>query len=274
MAAVVLLIFIGIPIGVLGLQGALNSIHNDTWLWLVMLAMFAFLIGLILRFAFPPKSWHARLEFMRGYIRFVPVPTLRWIGEPTTEISLSQQASEILLCRGSRDNSPLGWSGQGNFPYGFRVFVRSADGHDRELKIAMDRLNPHQFGLLTEGITAATGLPVRIVQRIFAADGSFHELPWAPSERSTQWSGIAKMAFAAAPFLVGIIVGLLHSDLGTVVVVGIALWLCQTLAAFSYAHVTHQKSKLAALYWFSTLFTFAASYAFSIVLAFYALNPK
>jgi hypothetical protein len=67
---------------------------------------------------------------------------------------------------------------------------------------------------------------------------------------------------------------LLHSDLGTVVVVGIALWLCQTLAAFSYAHVTHQKSKLAALYWFSTLFTFAASYAFSIVLAFYALNPK
>lgn len=265
MAAVYLLMFIGIPLHVLGLRGALNSIRDSIWLWLVMVAMFAPLIGMFLRFAFPPNSWHARLEFGQDSVRLVPRPVLRWIGEPTTEISLGPHSREILLCRGSQDR----------IPYGFRVLVRSTDGRDREIKLETgSRLDTRQSGILISGITASTHLPIHLVQQQFAADGSFQEVPWAPAEHSAQLGGIAKMAFAATPYIGGVVVGLLRPGILTVVMVGIALWLCQTLAVFSYAYITHQHSKLAALYWLTTLFTFAASYAVTFTLVFYVIHPR
>lgn len=262
-ASVVLLIFIGIPLGNLGLQRTLESIRNNTWLWLVMAAMCAPLIGLCLRFAFPPNSWLARLEFRQDGVRFVPRPVLRWIGEPTTDISLSPQPREILLCRGSQDR----------IPYGYRLLIRWPEGRDRVIKLETgSRLNARQSGILINGITTATGHPVHLVQRQFAADGSYREIPWTPAKSSTHLGGIAKTALAATPFIGGIVIGLLRPGILTVVMVGIALWLCQTLAVFSYARITHQRSKLATLYWFTTLFTFAASYAAAFAIVFYAIH--
>lgn len=271
-AGILLAIFFGIPLHQFGLMGTIQSFSTNLVLWLIMAVMFLPLLAWFICLADPPRSWLARLEFDRNCIRLVPKPPLRWIGEPTAEASLGSHPKEILLCRGSRDNSPLGWSGQGNFPYGFRVIVRSAEGHNRELKVSSgDRLSAHQSKILMDGIFAATGLPVRLVQREFAADGSFREMLWTPTGRSAQFGWIAKLAFAATPFIGGIVAGCLRANCLTVMAAGIALWLGQTLAVFLYAHLSRQK--LPIVYWLSTVFTFSATYIASFAFVFYIVSP-
>jgi hypothetical protein len=272
-AVAVLLIFLGTPLVDLGLTGKFESIRNNPSLWLVMAGMFAPLFAVLWLFAFPPQSWLARLEFDHNCIRLVPKPLLRWIGEPSTEIPLSPRTSEILVCRGSLDNSSLGWSGAGNFPYGFRLLVRSLEGHDRELKVSTgDRLSVHQSKILADGITAATGLPVRLIQRKFATDGSYQVITWTPSNRFAQLGALAILAFSATPFVGGIVAGFLRVNPLIAVAVGVALWLIQTLAVYLYARLLRQKFPI--VYWLSTVFTFSASYAVSIVCAFYLFHAS
>jgi hypothetical protein len=71
-----------------------------------------------------------------------------------------------------------------------------------------------------------------------------------------------KLLFATIPLLGGITIGILRPRPVIVIAVGIALWLCQTLALFALAKSSRRKSTLfGKLYWLTTVFTFAACYA-------------
>jgi hypothetical protein len=258
-----------------GIDRTLTSIHTDPGLWLVLIAMFVPPIAFFLALAFSPRSWCARIELRRDGIRSIPKPPLRWIGEPSVTVPIDPQANEILICRGSKEiyggfsaNVPR------PFPYGFRLFVRSTQGHDRELTIETgDRLTANQAGILAAGITASTGLPVRLVKREAGSEGVMRETPWVPDKHAAGLGCFLKLAFAATPFIGGIVVGYLTSEPLIVCAVGIALWLAQTVAIFAYAHISHQKqSGIVKLYWFTTLFTFAASYLVAFVAVHYVFS--
>ena len=237
----------------LGIAKALNSLEQDPLLWLLLVGMVGFPIAFFLVLAFPPRSWHARLEIGREAIRLVPKPVLRWIGEPPSVLQIDEKTDEVLILCGFRDNLKIG----------FRVLLRSRDGSQHDFKVeSADRLSPHQALILSEGITCATGLPVKLIKREKAEGGELEEMPWAPAGWNASLPGIAKVLFAMTPFLGGIVVGLLRPGPAIVVLVGIVLWLGQTLALFAVSHFTHQKTKMTAvLYWLTTLITFSASYA-------------
>jgi len=113
------------------------------------------------------------------------------------------------------------------------------------------------------------GIPVRLIRRELAADGTLQEKLWVPGKRSVNLGRLAILSFAAVPFAGGLAVGLLHFHMPVVAVAGFALWLCQILVLLIYAHFLREKRKPAAIYLVSTFFTFAASYAASFAFASY-----
>jgi hypothetical protein len=241
------------------------GLEQDPLFWLLLVGMLGLPIAFFLVLAFPPRSWHARLEIQNECIRLVPKPVLRWIGEPSTVLPIAAQASEVLVLCGSQDNLKIG----------FRLSVRSTDGSQRDLKVeTASRLSAHQAKILCDGITSATGLLVRLIKRERGKEGGVEEMPWIPGGWTASLPGLAKLVFAATPFIGGIVVGCLRPNLALAAVLGLALWLCQTLALFAYSRFSKQESKFPTLYWFSTLFTFAASYAFTFVFVFYVFRPK
>jgi hypothetical protein len=251
-ATVFLCGFLYIPFRV-GVGRSVNSMGFDPSLWLLLIGMFTLPIAFFLLLAFPPRSWLARLEFDRNCVRLVPKPFLRLIGEPTKEAALGPHPQEILLCRGTQDIAP----------FGFGVVVRSTDSHDRELTVeTANGLCLQESETLIRGITAATGLPVRLVKREAAADGGVKELPWAPVGRFARLGSVAAiLGFGAVPFIGGIAAGVSPVSGLTAVAVGVSLWLLQTLAVFLYAWRSHEKSRTAMLYWLTTAITFAALYS-------------
>lgn len=259
LGAALLLLFFSIPFH-LGLARTSQSIQDDPSLWLILVPMFGLPILAVLRLAFQPKSWLARLEFRSDCIRLVPKPVLRWIGEPPAELAFESEAKEILLCEGSRDNSSLG----------FRVLLRGAGSPDLELRVpSANCLGPRQARILVEGIAAATGFPVRLIRHEDTTKGAVQEKPWIPRKPSLKLGGLAILFFAAAPFGGGLAVAYLHLDMSVVVVTGIGLSMCQILALLIYAHFLRERRKPAAIYLASTFFTFAASYAAAFVFASY-----
>jgi hypothetical protein len=264
-AALFSLILFGIPLNDLGFTRILETINDDPSFLLMPFIMIAPVILSSLLLAFPPRSWLARLEFRRDCIRSIPRPVLRWIGEPSVEIPLSAHPKEILLCRGSKDNSP----------YGFRVLLRGANGHDREIKIETgERLNKREAAILTEGVTDATGLSARLVQRQHPAEGTIQEVQWIPTGGIAWLGAIAKLAFISLPIVGGAAVAYRSPSPIVIVAVGIALWLSQTLAVFIWANASQRQSKSAMLYWMTTLFTFGATYAATVALVSLMLHSR
>jgi hypothetical protein len=264
-AALFLLMFFGIPVGLFGLTGTFEKIGTDPSVFLMPAAMFALLVFWFLFLAFPPGSWLAKLEFGHDRIRFIPKPPLRWIGEPSVEVPLFSLPKEILLCRGSKDKSP----------YGFRVLLRWANGRDREIKVeTVERLSGHQSALLIERIAAATGLSAQLVQRQYLADGAIQEVPWIPAGRSWGLGAIAKLAFVSMPFVAGGVVAYLNLGPLVIAAVGIAIWLSQTLAVFILDRASNRRSKSAMLYWLTTRFTFGATYAATVYLVSFLFRNK
>jgi hypothetical protein len=265
-AAFFLCMFAFFPL-TLGLTRTAESITNDPLLWLLLAAMFGSPVAFFLALAFPPKNWHARIESSSEGIRYIPTPVRRWMGEPESEVPVTSDVREILICRGSQDShDSYGSFFLGTRPqecrYGFRILLRSDDGHIRELKVpTADRVNARQAAALNNGITESTGLRVHLVKREFSDTGALREVSWTPVTRSVHLGGFAKLAIVATPFIGGITIGIVHANGLSVVAVGICLWLLQTLAAYFYASISHQWSKFAALYWLTTTVSFAGSYA-------------
>jgi hypothetical protein len=219
--------------------------------------MFAPLLASIFLLNFQPRSWLERMEFNSACIRYVPKPVFRWIGEPNVEIPVTSLAKEIVICQGSMDN----------IPYGFRVFVRGANIQNREIKVeTAERLKLRDSTILTEGIATATGLSVRLVQRQHLSGGVTQETPWVPSGQISWLRPFAILIFFSLPFVGGAVVGFLSASPLVIVTVGITLWLSQTLGVVIYARNSHKQLKFAFLYWLTTLFTFAATYAFTVVI--------
>jgi hypothetical protein len=102
----------------IGLPRTLESLSNDPFIWLLLAGIILGPGAFFLVLAFLPKSWRPRVEFSRGAIRYFPIPVLRWMGEPSSEIPVKSDVREIIICQGSRDSAR----------YGFRIMARAEGG--------------------------------------------------------------------------------------------------------------------------------------------------
>ena len=248
--------FLSIPYS-WGLQRTLRSMHNDPLLWLALFTIFGLTIAVLSLLAFPPKSWLTRLEVKEDRMRLVPKLPLRWIGEPTLEIQIDKRCEEILVRRGSVDS----------IPFGFRVCATMGNGQRRELKFESGaRLSKQQAAVLVNGIVDATGLPVRLLQRETNDRGQPRESPWFPDGRFAFLKAFAMIAFGLAPWIGGIVVGLIGAGAAVATVVGVCLWLCQIVSLRLCARFLDGKSRFPMIRSLATVFTFAASYMIAYVL--------
>lgn len=248
----------------LGFNHTLQAIQNDPLIWLLLIAIFAPGIALFVLFAFPPKSWAARIEVDRDHIRLVPRPPLRWIGEPTVEIALSAHCQRVVLCRGGVDGSR----------YGLRILICGENRNHQEFKVNSASLTVRQAKTLANGIANATGISVDLIQRRQSDRGEMSDVPWAPDSAVSHLRGIATVAFAATPLLGGITVGLMRASGPTAALAGILLWLAQTAAVLIYARSSGQRSRLALLHWLTKAVTFAASYSAVFLITAYSLHGR
>lgn len=261
-AELFLLLFCYLPFK-LGLTRSINSMVDDPFLWLVIVAMFGSGIVFFLVLAFPPMNWRARIEITHNEIRYFPRPPLRWMGEPTTAMRLGTDIREVLICQGSQDRYVGAFESHAReYPWGYRIVVRTEANQTQELKVSTgDRLNVRQAEVLSKGISRAIGVPVRLIKREPSDSGVMREVPWTPNSPSLSLIALAKLAFVATPFIGGLAVGIVRPTGVSVIAVGVCLWLLQTFAVFLYASISGQWSKFGALYWLTTVVSFAGSYA-------------
>jgi hypothetical protein len=206
--------------------------------------------------AFPPRGSMPRLEISRSRIRVVPGRIARLFAETAVEIDLSPKSRDILLCH-------IVWQGLGD---GLRLVVRDGDGTEREIRAtSMDYLSARKAQKLAEGISAATGLPVQLLIRRRQADGPVLETSWNPPSGRTGVVRGAAVAIGAVPFVGGAIVGVLWPSPAAMLVVGLGLWISQMSLLFLLARRTGSKAKSPTLYSLTTVFTFAATYGFAVV---------
>jgi len=214
-------------------------------------------VGLMLRLAFPWLASQARLEIRHDSIRFVPHRVGRYLrGEVVDKVAVRPESTEILLCQ----------SFYLDIPDGYRMVVRGAHEPDREIEVKFFKTPDEQdCPTIIEGVTEATGLPVRLVSRRRLADGTVQEMPWIPITRKARTArDFAVMTMGAVPYVGGIIVGYLRPPLTTIAMAGLALWLGQLLAMFVCARwlrINTKQPKVSAL---STVFTFGAAYGLAV----------
>jgi hypothetical protein len=254
-AAVALILFaflFGIPLVDLGAARMVETFRSDTVAWAFLGATVGSLMAFFIVLAFPPRSWRAELEIEQDRIRLIPRPVLSWIDEPAIDMEFGPRVHEILLCRGSRFNSP----------FGFRIILRAFDMPDREFKVETgDDLALADTRFLSDGITAATGLPVRLIERKIRKNGTVREGIWIPPSRALPSTEIARLIAVAFPFVSGAVTGYLQPGYLTVAIVWITLWLIQTLVLFLYNRFLRQPRTFVAFNWFYSLFNFAVEYA-------------
>lgn len=216
-------------------------------------------------------SWRARIEITREDIRYFPMPPLRWMGEPTTEVRVGTDVREVLICQGSQDRCfGVFKPSAREYVWGYRIVLRSERGQTRELKVTTgDRLSLRQAKVLSDGIATAIGVPVRLVKREVSETGALREITWTPVTRSVNLAGMVKLAFVATPFLGGLAMGIARPSGLIVIAVGVSFWLLQTFAVCVYATISKQWSKFAAFYWLATAISFAGAYA---VIFFFTAN--
>ena len=117
-------------------------------------ASMALALAFALWILFRQRSSFGRFEFARGGIRFIPNRVMRLIGEPATDVAITPQSAEIVLCHSFWQERPNGW----------RIIVRTASGSEHQLgSNACLYLNIADVKTLADAITPATGLPVRVV---------------------------------------------------------------------------------------------------------------
>jgi hypothetical protein len=245
-----------------GIRGTKALFVDNFASWFVILAMMgalAFALWILL----PPQSTLARFEFTREHIRFFPNLVARFMGETSEEAEISTASAEVLLCYRV-------WRGQ---QPGYRVIVRSAEGHERELASHSPHthvdLNPSEVDTIADAISPATGLPARVVIRRKSPNGTIEEVPWKPPASKTDTLlGIGVLA-AAFPYAGGILMGWWFPSPAIVIAGGLALWLCMVLAVYFAARTGPPREKLAALRILTTLVTFSAAYGACFVVTAY-----
>jgi len=226
---------------------------SATWLIILMLAP---IIALFARLAFPPRNSLPRLEISRTGIRVVPGWIARSFAETPVEIGLTSQSNEILLCyclsQGTAD--------------GLRMVVRVAGGAEREIRASsLDYLSARAARELAGGISATTGLPVRLLIRNRLADGSIREDSWTPPSRRLKMAKSTALAMGGVPLVGGAVLGLLWPTPAMIVVNGLGLWLFQMGVISLVGRHSGSRVKLQLPYLLTTIFSFAATYGLAVV---------
>lgn len=213
-------------------------------------------IALILRLAFPPLRKLSRLEVRHDHVSFVPRSLDRRMeGASIAELAVPPQATEILLCKNSLEGLHNGHS----------LVVRCGGEPEREIQLKFLRVPDTQYcQIIAAGITSATGLPVRLVTRRRSMDGAVQEAQWVPTKVNSSLILVA----GAAPFVAGIVVGLLGLRTQIIVAVGVTCWLGQIVAAIIQARRYRKPTEPSeiVLSVLSSVFTFGAVYGLSVVL--------
>lgn len=215
---------------------------------------------LFLRMAFPPRKALQRLEFRPASVSFVPDRmTRRLFAEPTVDAAITPQSKEILLCR----SIPGDVSGG----LGYRVIIRAEDGTERGVKAGYLTFHSVREGQqISEGITAATGLPVRIIGRRRLQDGTIEETPWTVPTVEAKLQVAAAFIVGIMAFPVGITAGFLVTNPAMIVAIGLATWLCRVLVV-NTLHIGGRKWGVNSLLHLVTdFFMFAASYGASVAI--------
>jgi hypothetical protein len=263
-ATLLLLTFSYIPFRI-GLARFFYDLRYHPAMWFVS-ASFAVPIAFLLRLAFPPQGLLARLQFCPNSVSFIPAPVAtRLFAESISKAAITPQSEEILLCHGALGEWPGG--------FGYRVIIRGTGESDHWVKAGYLALhNAHECQRIAEGIASATGLPVRIIKRQRLANGTIQEMPWMPMSTKTIWRVVAALSAGALPLFSGIIVGFLMPPPGTIVCIGLALWLCEMLVIFACAHKGQRLTGLLVLYSLTTLFSFGAIYGALVVIVSYMVR--
>lgn len=212
---------------------------------------------------FPPKSTLARIEFTSDRVRFIPNLIARTIGEQSEETAISLQSAEILICHRFVPQKVNG----------YRIIVREADGAERELASHSPHtqvdLNASEINSMVRAITAATGLPVRVVIRRKSPTGAVEETTWTPPSTKGKSLRTAALATVALPYVGGILMGSLSLNPAIVIAVGLALWLCMVLAIYFASRTDPDPKRFPLLNAFTTLVTFSPAYAVCFVVTAY-----
>ncbi len=235
----------------------------DYSIWALVLGLAAG-IAFFMRLAFPSLASSAKLEIEPGRIRFTPIRMLRMIGEQSAEELIPPHSTEILLCRNIRPS----------LSHESRIIVHGPAG---ETGIKVDYLvilSAGNLKKLADEITAATGLPVRMIIRRFPVDGELEETPWIPPQGAARWLSNLGLGFAFLPYAGGITVGWIRPAPAVIAAVGLALWLLYLLAARLVARrdPAHPKFPTASL--LMTVFTFGAAFALSVVLTIFMFHVR
>ena len=213
--------------------------------------------AIFLRLAYPPRRVLSRLEVCRTGLRYYPGWFERFSGASIGEAEITEQSKEILLCKCVLEF----------YPDGYKIILRSRDGSEREFKSGdlATTLDVHTSEKIASGITDATGLPVRIVKRTQLANGTIEETPWLNPTMKAKWVGAVTLLVGILPFLGGGIVGYVMPHPIVIVLIGLALWLCQMLVLYSFSKKDQKKLGERLLLSMTTIFTFSASYAVAVV---------
>lgn len=239
-----------------------SGFRNNPELWWLVVFLIGF-ISIMLRLAFPPRRTQARLEIRHDSIRFVPRRIDQRIGGASvTEAAVTPQSAEILLCHKLLEG----------IPEGFSLVIRGNHEHEREVQMKFGHfLDQQDRQKLTEGITTATGLPVRLVTRRRSMDGAVQETEWLPTTGTPSKAFVA-IGLGAAPFIGGIVVGWLRLRPEIILAIGAALWLGQMLVVIAYARRSPTGTKASILTLsLSSIFPFGAAYGLAIVVTPYVL---
>jgi hypothetical protein len=239
----------------LGLGRFFESLFYFSATWIVML-MLAPPIAFFIWLAFLPRSFLPRIEISRTRICVVPGRMARFFAEAPVGIDLTPFSREILLCHSVRPGLEVG----------FRLVVRAADGTERGLDAnSMNYLNARGSQELAEGISAVTGMPVRLLERVRQNDGTVQEKPWSPPPTSSMIVvGIALIA-GVLPFAAGGVIGAIWPTPLIIVAVGLGLWLIQMSVPCLLARWTGSKAIFPSALSLTTVFTFSASYCLAVV---------
>ncbi len=246
----------------MGFYTFVYALIHEPFIW-VLLGFLGIPIAIFLRLAYPPRRSLAKLEATHDSVRFVPAPFLnRFLGEPILEATISAQATEIVLRRDLRDKVTSTWS----------VSVLSNGEPDRSFKTTRLNVTTTEEGRkIVEGIGAATGLSVRMVNCRQTVNGAVEETPWTPPASQGKMVAVGP-AILVIPYIGGAIVGYIFPRSSIILAVGFALWLFDLLAMSAFGRRSHPPTQNLGVHLVARFFMFWTGYGFAFVLVAYVLR--
>jgi hypothetical protein len=234
---------------------------------LMVAIIFGIPAALFLRLAYPPWKSLQKLSVQGGRIRYIPGGLERFSGEPSHEASIPADTSEIVFCPKLLEGLDGIYA-----PDGYRIIMQAAGKTVDELETGFPaHIDAAQLQKVADGITTATGLPVRFMQCL-QSSGGVKKIPWVPVARKTTLKLSAGLMLGFLPFIGGGIVGYFFTQPTLIVLSGLALWLCELFLISLFGK--HKWTRSTAIRALTTIFTFGASYGATAVFVLTVLRHR